>query len=458
MKRRNFHLLGAGSVIALAAGKAEADVTPAIAATLKTSLTPLGAERAGNAGGTIPEWTGGFTNPPAFDPNSVPPDFFAADKILYTVNATNVGQYLDLLSDATVTLIQKNGLAINVYPTRRTACAPQWVYDNTYQNALNARAVDKGIRFGFVGAYGGTPFPIPGSGDDAGGKIIWNHLCRWQFSGAHFKASAFVVNGGDPALATTYIVHSNFPYYDPKGSLASFNGILTTLRVDFTAPPTLNGQQLIQYAPTNAVTNPIESWQLLEGQGRVRKAPQLAYDTPAAPYDGLGNYDEFFGFYGAPDRYNWKLIGKKEMLIPYNNNAIYQQEPFSLLGARCVNPEFVRWELHRVWVVDATLAAGARDVVPHRRVYIDEDTWMIGVADEWDAQGNIWRVSQNFNCVDPLAPGTTFGNTAFYNIQTGGYVLSSATYNDPKYGSRYIYGWNPAELFNPNALAAQSQF
>ena len=56
-------------------------------------LTPVGAERAGNADGTIPEWTGGVTTPPAgWEPGQKRIDLFADDKILFTIDASNVDQ------------------------------------------------------------------------------------------------------------------------------------------------------------------------------------------------------------------------------------------------------------------------------------------------------------------------------------------------------------------------------
>ncbi len=38
------------------------------------------------------------------------------------------------------------------------------------------------------------------------------------------------------------------------------------------------------------------------------------------------SFDELSVFSGTTSRFNWKLVGKKEVLIPYNNNRFLQVE------------------------------------------------------------------------------------------------------------------------------------
>ena len=459
MKRRHFGLLAASSAIALrAAGSAKA-ATNRNADLLKTTLTPFGAEKAGNADGSIPAWTGGFKPPADWKPsNQSIPDFYASDAKLLTINSKNYKQHEDMISPGVSALIQKYGYRIDVYPTQRTACAPQWVYDNTYQNCLNAEPDATGGRFGFTGAYGGIPFPIPDEGDNQGAEIIWNHICRWFGVYYNGKFSAFLVSSGNVELTQTIRVNETNVYYLPNGSAEKYDGWLAKIRVHVTAPPTSQGEQFLEYDSTNPLQVPQETWQLLPGQGRVRKAPELQFDTPDALTGGVGNWDDQFGFTGSPVKYNWKVLGKKEMYVPYNNNAQYLQSPDVILKSHFINPQYTRWEKHRVWVLDATLAPGERDVVPHRRMYIDEDTWTITVEEQYDAQGNLWKVTTNFNQICPQAPGTLFGKSALYDLQTDQYVLNSGPWADPKYGGDLNFNSNPENDFNPNMMAAEAQF
>ena len=72
------------------------------------SRTPLGAEMAGNAAGTIPAWDGGLTKPPAgFQPGGHYSDPFKADKILFTITAANAEQYRNQLSPGQIALLKK---------------------------------------------------------------------------------------------------------------------------------------------------------------------------------------------------------------------------------------------------------------------------------------------------------------------------------------------------------------
>ena len=129
-------------VLGLSAGSALGAITPQQAEQLKTTLTPLGAERAGNAAGTIPAWDGGLTKAaPGYKPGAPRPDPFSAEKPSLQISAKNVEQHKDKLSDGVQELLRKypDTNRLDVYKTHRTAAAPQWVYDNTFANATRAK-------------------------------------------------------------------------------------------------------------------------------------------------------------------------------------------------------------------------------------------------------------------------------------------------------------------------------
>jgi hypothetical protein len=99
-------------------------VTADEAKQLGTTLTQVGAEKAGNKEGTIPEYTGGLTTAPAgFDKGKgVRPDPFASEKPVASIDAKNMDKYADKLSEGTKALMQANAdYRIDVYPTHRTA-------------------------------------------------------------------------------------------------------------------------------------------------------------------------------------------------------------------------------------------------------------------------------------------------------------------------------------------------
>ncbi len=357
-------------------------------------------------------------------------------------------------------MIQKYGFSINVYQTRRTACAPQWVYDNTYQNALNGQSASGGPRFGLTNIYGGVPCPIPDTTNPltAGVDIVWNHLLSWKGQQSTIDNGVYSVINGQRALITASMVSTFYPYYQEDGTLSTFNGYyFKVFEADY-APPDSDGFRFIAYNPTDLFSTPLKAWELLTGQGRIRKVPDLEYDVPESQSDGLTFYDESDVLTGSPDRYDWKLLGKKEMYLPYNTNGSLNISTDDL-QAHFINPDEVRWELRRVWVVDATLHPGDRHSVPHRRMYIQEDTWAAITADEWDAQGNLWKVGFNYMCCRPDVPGTVYVASTIHNFQQNGYVYFGVDLTKPP--SQRLVDFTtkiPPSTFLPQTLSSQGAF
>ena len=464
MKRRTFSLLAGTSMLALAGAKKNAFAQSAsdFATLSTTTLTPFGSERAGNAAGTIPAWTGGFTTVPAdWDAaTQMTPDFWADESPLYTVDASNMAQYATLLTDGVKHMIQNQGFSLQVYATHRTQASPQWVYDNIVKNSTNAKLNEADGRTGFTGAFGGVPFPVPDTSKplSAGAQVIWNHRCRWMGVANTEVGCSMVSNGGHIVFAGGGKTENAFPFYDPNGSVATYKGYVYRNHEVLFGPGTFVGEQITDQFATNSLQNPDILWELLPGQGRVRKAPELKYDTPSGFTDGIANFDEYYCFDGALDRYDWKLLGKQEMLVPYNNNKLRRTPVDVAHLPKFVNPDAVRWELHRVWVVDATLHAGERHVIPHRRFFVDEDTWTITIADEWDANGDLEKCGMNYNIAFPNLPGTILLNTVCYNLQTGDYVTISGPWGNSPYNAPITFGPIPPSDLEPQAMAAAASY
>lgn len=418
------------------------------AATLKSTLTPLGGEKAGNKDGTIPEWTGGYTHALAGYKSGQPrPDFFPSDKPLYSVTGKNVDQYADKLSETTKALLKKYpDYRLDIYPTRRTAAAPQWVYDNTFKNATRAKTTKAGEAVD--GAFAGIPFPIPKDGDE----VMWNHRMSWSGETAYTPFVTWLVTSqGKRIMATKCDEWFANPYYYKDGKPETFKGFYTLNKLLTLEPASKTGEGLLNWQ--NAETDKSEVWQYLVGQRRVRRSPSITYDTPNFITSGIGFFDEAFGVYGPLDRHDLKVIGKKEMLVPYNNNRAALAAPEQLVTSKFLNPDLVRWELHRVWVVEATLRQGKRHVVPHRRYYLDEDSWNILLSDGWDAKGQLWRGYFSLTLLAPDIPALVGNvvNWGGYNVQTGEYYLSVSTNGLPV--QYQITPRRQEDFFGPESLA-----
>ena len=381
------------AILAVTGTGAMAAVTPEEAAQLGKALTPVGAEKAGNKDGTIPEWTGGLTTPPAgYKPGATThPDPFAADKPRLVITGQNADQFKDQLTAVTYALLKRHPtMRLDVYPTRRPVYFPKQLVDNTLKNATQAKTVEGGV--GLDNALPGIPFPVPKTGSE----VMWNHLLRYNGIATTCKYDAYNTDAsGVTTLASTGINYQEYPVYRPENANKPMQGTdqYLNLKVEFTGPARRAGEALLILDHVNALKQPRKAWQYLPGQRRVKLAPELAYDTPTAGTSGAGTYDDAFVFNGALDRYDWKLVGKREMIIPYNEYKMVfaPGKREDVAKKNHINPDLDRWELHRVWVVEATLKPGKRHIYQKRTFYIDEDSWAAIAADSYDARGQLYK-------------------------------------------------------------------
>jgi len=426
-----------------------AGVSAEEAARLKTDLTPLGAEKAGNKDGSIPAWSGGYTTPiPGDKPGGRRGDPFKDDKPLYSITAKNVEQYGDKLTDGTKGMLKKypDSFRVDVYTTRRTAAAPQWVYDNTFKNATRAK-LDGDL---VAGAYGGVPFPVP----KTGAEVMWNHLLRWRGSAWQFHTNMYQLTAdGKAVLATDGIGDQQMPYYLPDGSPEQFasRGDYWLIRLVNSGPPIRAGEAIVGRENIDAAK--AQAWVYLTGQRRVRKLPNPCCDTPTPAAAGVMSFDEIEVFTGRMERFDFKLVGKKEMIVPYNSNRLLQPKTDAeVLSAHHLKPDFVRWELHRVWVVEATLREGKRHQAPKSRYYCDEDTWTCVLGDRWDANGQLWKTLWAQTFVAPDLPGLVVGAMGFNDLLSGTAFVANL-YNAKNVQYPIVPPF-PDSNFTPDAMAA----
>ena len=381
-------------VLSLSAGLAQAKVSETDAAKLGNELTPYGGMKAGNTDGSIPAWTGGITQPPAgFKAGDYHPDPFADEKPLFEITFKNYQEYAEFLSDGQNKLFETypDTYKLPIYQTHRSASAPNFVYEKTKVNALNAELIQGGN--GVKNAAIGIPFPIPQDGYEA----IWNHILRYRgesirrFAGQAGPTASGDYNliGFDDILLVKYSAADATP-----DKLLEGNVIMKFLQ-QVTSPARLAGTALLVHETMDQVKEPRKAWTYNTGQRRVRLAPNIAYDAPGTASDGLRTTDDFDMFNGAPDRYNWELKGKQEMYVAYNNYKLHSDTVTikDILQPGHINPDLTRFEKHRVWVVEANLKPEYRHIYQKRVFYIDEDSWQIQVADMYDSRGELYRVA-----------------------------------------------------------------
>ena len=437
------------------AGPAVAKVTPAEADKLKGELTPVGAERAGNKDGSIPKWEGGLTKAPACY-KGVPSrycDPYPEDKAKFTISKANLEQYKTKLTEGQKALFAKYGdsYKMNVYPTRRSGAFPDFVYEATYQNALNAELGGGGESLS--GAILGIPFPIPKTGNEP----IWNHKLRFRGDGSErWNIQAAVTTGGDFNLVKIR-EQVKFLYDSRTLKPEQLNNVGIYFLQIVAAPPRLAGTITLVHETLDQVKEPRRAWQYNPGQRRLRRAPNVGYDNPGTGADGLRTNDQTDTYNGATDRYTWKLVGKKEMFVPYNSYGLHSSKLkyADILKKGHINQELPRYELHRVWVVEANVKPGTTHIYKKRVFYVDEDTWQIVAVDIYDARNSLWRVQES-HIIQVYDGGArlTHGSVleTVYDLQSGRYLAQALNNEDPQTVEKNF----DVSFFDPSNVSKQA--
>jgi len=263
---------------------------------------------------------------------------------------------------------------------------PKHVLDATTRNAVTAQTTNGGL--GVKNARSGVPFPIPKDGYEA----MWNHLLRYSGEAYVYKFTNYnVTAAGRKTLSAAGTIQEEYPYYNKQNPSSE---TYLMMKVNYTEPARRSGEATMVVDPLNLAEKSRVAHQYLPGQRRVKLAPDIAFDTPNPGSAGLITYDDVFVYNGSMERYNFKLVGKKELYLPYNTyKMVYQSKSDDICLPHHINPDKVRFELHRVWVVEATLKPGKRHIYTKRIFYLDEDSWGALASDQYDARGQLFRAS-----------------------------------------------------------------
>jgi hypothetical protein len=396
-----------------------AKVTTAEASKLGSELTPMGAEKAGNKAGTIPAYTGGLVMDAsaALFSNAA----IQAEKPLFVITSQNLGKYSANLSDGQKAMFKKypDTYTMPVYKTHRTAFTTKDIAAKVKKNASTAELIGGGN--GIINFDESIPFAIP----ETGVEVIWNHITRYRGGSIERRSANIPVQeSGDFSVVK---IKSKFatPFYLKGGfNKEKDDNILFYFMSSITSPARMSGNVVLVHETLDQVKQPRMAWAYSAGQRRVRRAPQIAYDAPSQATDGMRTTDQVDMFNGSPDRYDWKLVGKQEVYIPYNSYKLADRDAKydDIIQKGHLNQDYTRYELHRVWKVEATLAEGSRHIYGKRTFYVDEDTWQVALVDHFDKRDVLWRVAEG-HALPVVTKGTTwYAGMTSYDLQSGRYM------------------------------------
>lgn len=411
------------SFLLAGAADAQSPATPAITAQATDldgpRLTCVGAERAGTASG-VAAWSGKWLGswPGLASTQGYTPGPYADEKPLRIVTAANAASEAARLTEGQQSLLKRypQTFSMPVYASHRDFRLPDWACATIRKNAASARLVHDGK--GVDGEAGAIPFPLPKSGLEA----IWNVLQTthvWNETATIDIADVYDT-GAIARGRQKYLTLSPSGAPDKRGSMQDPVGAYF---LDETLlPERKKGTIGVGYQPNDFAGGSTHVWAYDPGTRRLRQAPDIAFDYPTPP-SGLRTVDDDGLFNGSPERYDWTLLGKREAYVPYNNFRVNDPAvPYSrLLTPNTLNPEFVRYELHRVWVIEGRLKPGLRHVYSRRRLYVDEDTWLPLWADNYDARGGLYRTAYVLHHYVPEAQVYHRGVSVYHDLDLGAY-------------------------------------
>ncbi|GAC1624479.1 MAG: DUF1329 domain-containing protein [Nevskia sp.] len=365
-------------------------------ARLDTELTPLGALRAGNADGSIPAWDGGLTPeraPAGFVAGSRYADPWPDEQPLFAITGATAATHAARLTPGQLALLAAlpDSYALPVYASHRSAAAPAAFYAGTRSNAANAKLLDDG---GLKDAVSGLPFPLLGDEPDDGLRLYWNQRLRWRgLARDRILIQASIAASGE---VTRLRVHERLKFMsvDSPPSKALGRALSASLMAVIEPRRLLGLLKLEQ----EFLDGPILAWQRSPGPDlpQLRKTSEAGNDTPVIGSNGLLDEDQREGYAGAADRYRWKRLGTREIYVPYNAYRLHAAGTAGgdVLAARHPDPARLRYELHRVQVLDARLKPNLPGAWPRRTFYVDEDSSQILLVDLYGRDDRIQQVQE----------------------------------------------------------------
>lgn len=447
MLKIRYTALGAMIVLPLVSSPVFGAATPEQIARLGNDLTPVGAPVAGNEDGTIPAWTGGITEPPAgYQVGDHHPDPFADDSVSFTITPQNVSQYADKLSVGHRALFGRyDSYRMNVYPTRRSASFSDRIYEMTKQNASTGVLTQNGE--GVENVAEGLPFPFP----ENAYHLMWNHKMKYKGRSVLRYNNQIAPTASGRFTVIKLREELLGLYWEQGNTIDDIDNVLTYFFQEVEAPARLSGNMLLVHETLNQIEQQRQAWTYNPGQRRVRRAPNVAYDNPGTASDGLRTNDMTDMFNGALDRYNWELVGKQELYVPYNSYKAHsdQVDYDDLAMPGHLNPDLLRYELHRVWVVDATLKDGQRHINKRRTFYVDEDSYQILLIDHYDNRDELWRFSEAHVINYYEVPVLWSTLETHHDLQSGRYITTGIDNQETVYD--FSFASEPGD-YSPQAL------
>jgi hypothetical protein len=283
-------------------------------------------------------------------------------------------------------------------------------------------------------------------------EIFWNHVLRYRGDVIVRQIGQTPITSSGSYTMVKFRDETMVAYSLPGAKSENLDNTIAYFIQETVAPARLAGEVLLVQETLDQSVENRRAWVYNPGQRRVRRAPNVAFDNPGTNSDNLRTSDQFDMYNGSPQRYDWTLVGKKEILVPYNSYKLHSNtlKYSDVLKKNHINPDVARYELHRVWVVESKLKPGQSHLYKRRTLYVDEDSWHIVAVDCYDSRDQLYRVQEGhvINYYDEPALWTALETV--YDLSNGRYLALGLDNEEPRSRDftqkRSIADYQPAAL------------
>jgi len=296
------------------------------------------------------------------------------------------------------------GMQLEIGPFHRDYSSPP-----VYQEATKkfSGAVKLGPSNSLVDYRAGQPFPMEAidcEGDpEAGAKIAWNFIRRWEGAGgkAQFYYSYWdrgeelplYYEGNSAGVSLAYRPEPQFEEHG--GDLFRREKRYTAGGPEVTAPFDARGIMLLSYRYKSSYGHPDEAknddtWVYVPRLRRVRRISSAQRTDAVSGTDFT--FDDLFSFNGVIPQYEWECLGEMDLLAPMNSKVFgFPFERDHNFGPYGLSYADDRWDMRHA--VKIRFIPNNQDhPYQKKEIYIDKQTLEPMYSFAYDKKGELWKV------------------------------------------------------------------
>ena len=349
------------------------------------------------------------------------PAALADGHVKYSITSSNVSEYTDMLNPGQIQMFANYPDTYRIDVSENSAsCATDPDIEAISQANGTMINDNEGLE---VPNFGQTPFPDPSQAQ----HFVWNYrMYAGQISAVDRIQSSTNVKADGSITLGQQETSISFPTNPRTKTMYADKNLFALFMQKNLGPPRSAGTVTLVHDFIDSYMQPRKAWQYSPATRRVRRAPNISYDTLTTAGGGIVTVDQFGGFNGAQDRYDWSYEGKQTMIVPFMNDALADNPIADTHGVGHLNPDFVRFEEHDVHVVHAQLSPGQRHLYESRTFYfLDGQPGLLMYQDMFDGNQELMRTYMQTHVVGGLG-GTGMLSDDICNVQ-GEYTFDFAT-------------------------------